>query len=349
MPLDDEAHLQGLQHVEGVAVGAHAHQDVLGHHLADGGAAHGVAHVALGVVADHGLRVPDDVHLAAVHVDAVAQHGFSPQNAVVEEPVHGPGAVVQGGVVHVVQPLGHVDMVARAAVVGLLHLLEGPVRDGEQGVAAEHGGDHGIGVLLAVGDEAGVLLDGLVALLLPVPLGHLVAEAGPDAQLPGHLLDLEEGAGDGLVAGVMVEDGGTAGLDAVDDGGVGAGPGTRERQVPVDSPPHAVQDLIKVGGVETLDGQAPGEGAVDMGVDVDERGHDDAAPGVHTLGVGPGFLQLSARADGLDVSPIHQHGPVREVGTVRVPGDDFSVGDQDHGLPPSNLIFIKRARVKHKV
>ena len=76
------------------------------------------------------------------------------------------------------------------AVVGLHHLLKGLVGDGEQGVAAEHGLDHVVVLLLGpVGDEVGVLLDGLVALLLAVPVADLIAQAGPDAQLLAHVLD----------------------------------------------------------------------------------------------------------------------------------------------------------------
>ena len=63
------------------------------------------------------------------------------------------------------------DVEAGHAVVGLDHLLEGLVGDGEQGVAAEHGRQHGVLVLLALGDEVGVLLNGLQASLLAVPVG----------------------------------------------------------------------------------------------------------------------------------------------------------------------------------
>jgi hypothetical protein len=50
VPLGAQGHLDGLQHVVGVGVGAHADEDALLIELQHGGDADGVAHVALGVV-----------------------------------------------------------------------------------------------------------------------------------------------------------------------------------------------------------------------------------------------------------------------------------------------------------
>lgn len=122
MPLNEQRNFQGFQHIKGVAVGAHAYQNAFFHHLADGGAAYGIAHVAFGIVADHSARIPENVYFPAVQVDAVAQHGPFPQNAVVQQPVHRTGAVAQTGIIYIVEPFGYMDMVARAAVVGGLHL-----------------------------------------------------------------------------------------------------------------------------------------------------------------------------------------------------------------------------------
>jgi len=69
-------------------------------------------------------------------------------------------------------------------------------------MSAEHGGEHGVLLLLAPGDEVGILLDGLQALLLAVAVGDLVAQAGADAELLCRLRDLEQTAGDLAVGGV---------------------------------------------------------------------------------------------------------------------------------------------------
>ena len=342
--LHGQQDLQALQHVVGVGVGAQADEDAPVVQLQHGGAAHGVAHVGLGVVADHGVGLLDDVHLGGGDVDAVAQHGLLAQDAVVQQAVDGTAAVVLQGVVHVVHALGHVDVEAGHAVVGLDHLLKGLVGDGEQGVAAEHGLDHVVVLLLDPLGEVGVLLDGLVALLHAVALGDLVAEVGAHAQLLAHVLDGEEGAGDLTEGGVVVEDGGHAVPDAVQDGGVGAGLGAVQGQVAVDVPPLAVQNLKEVGGVEAVDGKAAGQTGIDVGVDVDETGHDDAALGVHKFCVGILGLQLGITADLLDDFAVDDDSAVLQIGEGGIAGDELTISNEQHGgCPPSfyGLAYVR--------
>ena len=231
---------------------------------------------------------------------------------------------------YVVHALGHVDVEAGEPIIGLDHLLKGLVRDGEQGVAAEHGLDHIVVLLLTPACEVGVLLNGLVALFHAVPLADLIAQVGANAQLLAHVLDGEEGAGDLTEGGVVVEDGGDAVPDAVQHGGVGAGPGAVQSQVTVDIPPLTIQHLKKVGGVEAVDAQSPGQAGVNMGVGVDEAGHDDAAFGVHKLSVRVFGLELGKGAHFLDELTVNSDGTVLQIGECFVAGDEFSVSDQQH-------------------
>ena len=123
--LGTEGDLEGFQHVVGVGVRAHAQEDpglVEREHRAD---AHGVAHVALGVVDDHGVGVFDELDLRRIHVDTVTEDGFRAENSVILQPLHGAAAVVLQTVVHVVHALGDMDVIARAAVVGLGHAVKG--------------------------------------------------------------------------------------------------------------------------------------------------------------------------------------------------------------------------------
>ena len=158
-------------------------------------------------------------------MDAVTQNGLGAEDAVVLQTLDRAAAIVLQAVVHIVHALGHMDMVARAAVVGRHHAVKGLVGNGEESVAAEHGRQHGVLVLFAFRDEVGVFLDGLQALFLAVPVADLVAQAGAQAQTLAFLRNGVEGAGDLTVAGVVVEDGGHALLDRVDVEGGGAGPG----------------------------------------------------------------------------------------------------------------------------
>ena len=193
-------------------------------------------------------------------------------------------------------------------------------------MAAEHGLQHVAGIALTPVDEVLVLLDGLEGLLLAVPVADFVAQAGPHPELLGHLGDLHQGAGDLTEAGVVVEDGGDALLDAVDDQGLGAGAGGLQIQVPVDVPPLAIQHLIEVGGGVAVDGEAPGQGGVDVGVGVDEAGHDDAAPGVHEFRLGILGLQIGSLADFHDLAAVGDHAAVRQVAhAFGVPGDEPAV------------------------
>ena len=201
-------------------------------------------------------------------------------------------------------------------------------------MSAEHGGQHGILALLAEADPVVVLLDGLEALLLAVPVADLVAQAGPDAEAAGAGGDLKQGAGDLGVGGVVVEDGGDALLDAVDQQRVGAGPAALQGQLAVHGPPGAVQHLVEIGGIVAHDGQAAGQGGVDVGVGVDEGGHDDAAPGVDDLGVGVFEAQGGLLAHLGDGGAVKGHGAVLVVAPAPgVPGDQAAVGDKIHTNP----------------
>ena len=247
------------------------------------------------------------------------------------EPLDGAASVILEGIVHVVHALGHMDVVAHPAAVGGVHAVKGLVGDGEQGVAAEHGLQHGVGVLLAVVDEVLVFLNGLNGLLFAVTVTDLVAETGTHTELLSGLGDLHQGAGDLTEGGVMVEDGGDALLDAVDDQRLGGGFRGFQVQVPVNGPPGTVQHLVEVGGVIAHNGKAPGQRGVDVGVGVDEAGHDDAAPGVHEFRLGILGLQVSGPADLHDLAAIGGDAAIGQVaGPVGVPGDDFAVCQYDH-------------------
>lgn len=223
------------------------------------------------------------------------------------------------------------DVVTGAAIVGGHHAVKGLVADGEQGVSAEHGGQHGVPVPFALGDEVGIFLDGLEALFFAVPVGNLIAQAGADAEFLGGGGNGVQRAGDLGIGGVMVENGGNALLDAVYVQGVGAGAGAGQGQLAVDGPPGAVQDLVEIGGIVAHDGQAPCQGGVDMGVGIDEGGHDDAALGVDEVGLGVFGPQDALLAHLGDGGSLIGYGAVLIIALAAlVPGNESSVDDQIH-------------------
>ena len=286
MALYYQGDLQALQHIEGIAVGTQANGYALLYHLQHRRAAYGISHVGFGIVAYHCACLPDNVHLGGIHVYTVAQHGLGTEYAVVQQAVHASGAVIVGGIVNVVHALGHVYMESGHAVVFLYHFLKGPVGYGEEGVAAEHCAYHGVLLPGAVAYEVAILPDGQVALLLPIPVADLIAEAGADAQLLGYFLNGEKAAGYFAEAGVMVEQSSAACLYAVYEGGVCAVAGPFQIQIAVYGPPHAVQYLIEVGGVIALYRETAGKGGIDMGMHVYECGHYYVAFSVYELRIG---------------------------------------------------------------
>ena len=264
-------------------------------------------------------------------MDAVPQNGLFPQNTVILQTLHRAASVVLEGVIHVVHALGHVDVIAGAPVVCLHHAVKGLVGDGEQRVTAEHGRQHGVVLLLAVGDEVRVLLDRLQALLLAVAVTDLVAQAGAQTETAALLADGEQCAGDLTIAGVVVEDGGHALLDAVHVQCGGGGASAVHHQMAVNGPPCTVQHLIEVGGVVAHDAQAPRQRGVDVGMCVDKGGHDNAALGVHDLCLGVLGAQGCLLAYLHDLGALVSHCAVLVIAlALAVAGDEPSVCYQNH-------------------
>ena len=329
--LDDQEDLQGLQHVVGVSVGTHADVDALLEHLQNGGAADSVAHVGLGVVDAHGAGSLDGVQLGVGQVDAVTQHGLLTQDAAdALQTLDGVAHVVVQGVVNVVQTLSNVNVEAGQAVVLSDHLLEGLVGDGEQSMAAEHSGDHVVVLCSCPAGELCVLLDGLSGLDFAVTLRDFVAQVGTDADFLTDVLDGEQGAGDLAERCMVVNDGGDTIADGVQNGSVGASLGAVHGQVAVDVPPSVFQNFDEVTGVLASDGQTAGQTGVDVGVSVDQAGHDNAALCVHELSVGVLGLHVSQGTDFLDEFALDDDCAVNQVGVCGVAGDESTISYDQH-------------------
>ena len=128
----------------------------------------------------------------------------------------------------------------------------------------------------------------------------------------------------------MVKDGGDPLLDAVHVQRVRAGPGAGQGQAAVNGPPGSLQHLQKAGGAVAVNGEAPGQGGVDVGVGVDEPGHDDAAPGVHQLRLRVLLPQLGGGAHGGNALSVDGYAAVLQVGQGAVPGDESAVCQNVH-------------------
>ena len=339
LTLCGESYLDGLQHVVGVSVGTHAQEDAGLVQGQNGAGAYCITHVGFGVIDHHGVGVLNDLDLGGIDVDAVTQDGLGSQNAVILETLYGTAAVVLQAVIYVVHSLGNMDVIAGSAVVGLYHPLKGLVGNGEEGMTAEHSGKHGILLLLAVGDEVCVLLDGLEALFLAVTVRDLVTQAGTDAEFLGGLGDLEEAAGDLTVGSVMVKDGGDTLFDAVDIQSIRRSLGACQHQLAVNGPPGSVQNLVEVGGVVALDTQTAGQGGVDVGMGIDESGHNYATLGINELCLRILGTELGSGAGLQDLGAVDDNTAVRQIGVGLTPGNESTVGKNVHRI---YLLWIKK-------
>ena len=264
----------------------------------------------------------------------MSQNGLFAQNPVLGKTVDGAHTIAVPAVLHVGMPLADVDVVAGETVVRGDHVFKGAVRDGKERVTAEHGLEHIVLMLVAEAGEVGILAYALVALALAVALRDLIAEAGAYAEALCLLGDGKEAAGDLAIACVVVEDGRHAVAQRFHDGDDGAGVCSLHVKVAVDVPPHSVQHLIEGVGIVATDGQTASQPRVDVGVRVDETGHDDAAVGVEILRLRVQGAKLRRAAEGAYRSAVAEDGAVGQIGHGRVAGENFSVSDDEHITPP---------------
>ena len=126
----------------------------------------------------------------------------------------------------------------------------------------------------------------------------------------------------------MIEDGCHTIADAIDDAHHGAPIHVVERESLVEPPPQALQDLSEVAGGRAFERHATREGAVEMGMSIDEARHDDAASGVEEADARMGSPYLSGWTDASNQSIANGDTTVFEEGLAVIMRDDGSAADQ---------------------
>ena len=336
--LEEVGDAGGGDHVRGHAVGAEAEQDALLQQRQHLLRADGVVHVGFRIVDHHGAGLGDEVHFRFVEMDAVDEERVFPGQAELVQALDDARAVLGDAVGFVGEILGDVDMDAGLGLgADARGGFEGGVGEGHLRVEAEERGD--LAVLGGLGflDEAGIFGDAVGG---DVAVGGLVAQAAGEAGLAeGFLHDVERAVGAGR-GGVVVDDGGAAGVDGFeegDEGGVADGLGVEGE---VELPPHALEDFDEIAGGFAGGGEAAGEGGVEVVVGVDEAGHGDHALGVHDLCADG---HLDGRADGGDFGAFDEDFALGEDGAGVVEGDDQGVLDQQGGHASLRVGFFHGA------
>ena len=172
-------------------------------------------------------------------------------------------------------------MEARAPAVCLNAFFKRFIAYREKRMAAEHCLQHWVVFALAVIYKASVLLNGFIALLFAVALAHLIAQARAYAKRLCRVGYCKKAALYLAKACMMIEYRGAAGLYAVYYGCVCAAARILKGKAAVYFPPHAVQHLVKIGGVIARYAETPRKGGIYVRMRVYERGHYNAALRVH--------------------------------------------------------------------
>mgnify|MGYP000959965039 CR=1 FL=1 len=205
----------------------------------------------------HGAGFGDEVHFAFVEMDAVDEKGFGAGESEFVEALDDARAVFGEAVFFIGGIFGDVNMDAGVGFrAGLGGGFEGGVGEGHLRVEAEEGGDLAVAAGLGLADEARVFGEAVAG---GVAVGGFVAEAAGEAGFAEGFGDDVEGAVGAGWGGVVVYDGGAAGVDGFEEGDVGGVADGFGVEGEVELPPDAFEDLHEVSGGFAGGGEAARE------------------------------------------------------------------------------------------
>ena len=262
-------------HAGGHGVGAQARQDPLFMEPGEIGDADRIIEIGLGIVDQGCAGGGQQLHLALTEVDAVGGDRSGSEYALAVQPFNHALPVMTHCVLLVHCILGGVDVKAAAEIVAEGgRSRQGLVAEGEGGVQPEHRRDAGIVALPAGADKGGVLLQPRAGRSGAVAVGNFVAEAAAQAgcmESPGDGL---ERAADRAGTGVMIDQGGGAAADCLQQDREGAPVAVLEGEGLVEPPPEILQHRLERLRRRGF-GQPARKGAVAVGVGVDQAGHEN--------------------------------------------------------------------------
>ena len=293
--------LHRLEHVGGVAIGAEADADAAAHHFKHGGAAHGIAHVGLGIVDHVRSAVAQQIDLAVIDMDAMRGESSAPRmpRSRHRSTTRIPCSRRQWSTSDSASAVCTWNPASKSAATWRQRasVLSLKVKEACRPKSPRSWLS---GEFLVMLEKRAILLDSLRSNFGAVAIGDLVAKTAAQAGQQRGVGDAKQAARHSAGAGVMIEDCGHAIADAVDHAHHGAPIDVVEGERLVEPPPEALQNLSEVARRSIFERHAAREGAVEMGVGVDEPGQDDAAVRVEKSGVGMGMPQLGSRTNGGD-------------------------------------------------
>jgi hypothetical protein len=234
-------------------------------------------------------------------MDAVREEGSFAEEAVTAQPPDDAGPAAAPAVLDVEAVLGDVHVHARAPLGhGRGQEVEALVGEREARVGPDHAAGEGGG---AAREERPVLRDPGISPAEAVATGRLVAQHRSQPDLLDRPPQRRERPFDGGRRGMVVEEHGrprARGLDRAHE------PGEVYRllvQRPVQSPPDLLQDLDEAARRLSRSRHAPGEGAVEVGVGIDEPRHHERTVEVEHLLAGRGAELRAAGDDDATLDP----------------------------------------------
>src|ERR1035441_6984621 len=180
---------------------------------------------------------------------------------------------------------GHVDMKARTErLVGLHTGGERPVAQREGRVETEHAAHLGAGADAL--QKADILANPGASAAAAVAVGGFVAGGAAQADVVEGALDGIQAAGAGMRAGVMVDHRADTAAGGLDQSGERAVIDILLVERAVETPPELFQNRGEIGGRGTWQAHTARQGAVEVGVTVDEGRHEQGALKIERRGVG---------------------------------------------------------------
>ena len=223
----------------------------------------------------HGIRLLYSVHLLFVNINTVRQQRGWTKDTKLIQPFHNFHAVSLQAVLQIIGSLRHMNMVSHSLRQFCGTPLHGLIRNRKGSMHSHHACDHITVIFLGVTDKPDILPYRCKRFLPAVTVGHLITKAGTDAQIPCRLLNRRQTAIDLTKAGMVIKYRRHTISYGIQISGIGGKLRLLQRQMTVNIPPHAIQNIQKAPGMVSVDRQAPGKSAVNVFMGINKSRHDN--------------------------------------------------------------------------
>ena len=241
----------------------------------------------------HGICLFQKIHLMLIDINAVSEKCLHSQNAAVHQTVHDPLSIVFQTVMQILDSLCHMNVIADPIRLMCCSQLHGLIGDGKGRVHSHHTCDHITVIRQGIACKPLIFHYRFTGLLHPVSVRDLIAEAGADPQVFCRFTDGEKAVGYAAEAGMVIEHRCHTVFNTVKICGIGTVFCPFQCQMPVNGPPHTVQNIQKSVRIVAVYGQTSCKRTVNMLMCIDKCRHDHTALCIHIFSIGKFLFKLS--------------------------------------------------------